>query len=62
MNNLAKYLKDTASELRQVTWPTQHQAMLYTGLVVVISIVVSLFVGAFDYLFSQGINFVVNSF
>ncbi|MCA9359714.1 preprotein translocase subunit SecE [Candidatus Nomurabacteria bacterium] len=62
MNNLTKYLRDTVAELKQVSWPTQHQAMLYTALVIGISIVVALFVGAFDYLFSQGINVLVNRF
>jgi preprotein translocase subunit SecE len=35
---------------------------MYTILVVVISAVVALYVGAFDYLFSQGINYFVNRF
>lgn len=62
MNNFTKYLRDTFAELKQVSWPTQHQAMLYTVLVIGISIIVAMFVGAFDYLFSQGINVLVNRF
>ncbi len=62
MDKLTQYFKDTAAELKQVSWPTQHQAMLYTALVIGISVIVSLFVGAFDYVFSQIINFVVNTF
>ena len=62
MDNLTKYFRDTASELKQVSWPTQKQAMMYTGLVVAISIIVALFVGAFDYIFSQGISAIVNNF
>jgi len=62
MTPLIKYLRDTAAELKQVSWPTQHQAMLYTILVVVISAVVALFTSSFDYLFSQGIEEIVNRF
>lgn len=62
MERLIKYLRDTIAELKQVSWPTQRQAMLYTLLVIAISALVSLFVGAFDYLFSQGISFIVNKF
>lgn len=62
MERLIKYFSDTAAELKQVSWPTQHQAVLYTLLVIVISAVVALYVGAFDYVFSQGINFIVNKF
>ncbi len=62
MNNLIQYFRNTAAELKQVTWPTQNQALLYTALVIGVSIFVSLFVGAFDYVFSQVINFFVNPF
>ena len=48
------------AELRQVSWPSRRQTILYTVLVIVISAVVSLYVGALDYLFSQGVNFLVN--
>ncbi len=60
MDRLTQYFRDTAAELRQVSWPTQHQAMLYTALVIGISAIVSLFVGAFDFIFSQGISFFVS--
>jgi len=62
MNSITKYFQDTARELKQVTWPTQKQALFYTALVLVISTVVALFVGAFDYLFSQVINIVITNF
>ena len=60
MDSLIKYFRDTASELKQVSWPTQQQAMLYTALVIGISVVVSLFTSAFDYVFSGIIKAIVN--
>ncbi len=60
MNSLIKYFNDTASEMKQVTWPTQKQAVFYTVLVVAISALVALYIGAFDYLFSQAVQFIVN--
>lgn len=60
MNSLIKYFNDTASEMKQVTWPTQKQSILYTILVLAITLVVALYIGAFDYLFSQGVQFIVN--
>jgi preprotein translocase subunit SecE len=62
MDKLAKYFRDTAGELKQVSWPTQKQATIYTVLVISISILVAMFVGAFDYLFSQGVQIIVNNF
>ena len=61
MDKFVKYINDTAAELKQVSWPTQHQAMMYTALVIGISAVVALFVGAFDYGFSQIIEAVVST-
>lgn len=62
MNALVKYFRDTAAELKQVSWPTQQQAVFYTILVIVISVLVALYLGAFDYLFSRLINSIVTGF
>ncbi len=62
MDRLVKYFKDTAAEMKQVAWPTQQQALMYSALVIVISAVVALYAGAFDYLFSQVISYVVDTF
>jgi preprotein translocase SecE subunit len=61
MNQLIKYFRDTAAELKQVSWPSQHQALMYTILVIVISTFVALFTGAFDFFFSQVMERVINS-
>lgn len=62
MTQLVKYVRATMAEMRQVAWPTKREATMYTILIIVISAVVALYVGAFDYLFSQGINFLINRF
>lgn len=62
MDQLTKYFRDTAQELKHVTWPTQQQALVYTALVIAISAIVALYAGAFDYLFSQGVSYIVNRF
>ena len=62
MDNLTKYFRDTAAELKQVSWPTTQQTLLYTALVIAISVLVALYAGAFDYLFNQGINWLVTRY
>jgi preprotein translocase SecE subunit len=62
MENFAQYLRDTVSELRQVKWPTQNQAMVYTGLVIAVCTVVALFVGLWDFIFALGIDTIINRF
>ena len=61
MSNLGNYFRDTLAEMKQVSWPTQKQAFLYTALVIVISVFVSFFLGAFDFLFTRAVEFIVNS-
>ena len=54
--SLLQYLKETRGELRHVAWPTRLQTIVYTILVVAISIGVSLYLGLFDYLFTTGLS------
>ena len=61
MDKITQYFRDTAVELKQVSWPTQQQALLYTALVIVISTLVAFFTGGFDYLFSQGVGSLVEN-
>ena len=59
MENFINYLKDTRAELNHVAWPTQRQAIIYTILVVVISILVAALVGVFDFAFTKGLNWFI---
>ncbi|OHA89820.1 MAG: preprotein translocase subunit SecE [Candidatus Zambryskibacteria bacterium RIFCSPHIGHO2_02_FULL_43_14] len=52
MHRLINYIRDTRGELKYVSWPTRRQSIIFTVVVVVISILVSIFLGFFDYLFS----------
>ena len=59
MSRLINYFKDTAAEMKHVSWPTQTQAFVYTALVIAVSLLVALFLGAFDYVFTQLLNIVI---
>jgi preprotein translocase SecE subunit len=59
MSKLGDYIQDTRGELKHVSWPTQRQAIIYTALVVAISIIVAAFVGAFDFVFTRGIDWFI---
>ena len=60
MSKFGDYLRDTAAEMKHVTWPTQMQALTYTVLVIGVSTFVALFLGGFDYLFTQLLNIVIH--
>ncbi|MBX4181586.1 preprotein translocase subunit SecE [Candidatus Parcubacteria bacterium] len=52
MNRFVNYIRDTRGELVHVSWPTRQQATVFTAIVIVISLLVSIYLGFFDYLFS----------
>ncbi|QSH39114.1 preprotein translocase subunit SecE [Candidatus Kaiserbacteria bacterium] len=56
---LIQYIKDTHAEMKHVSWPTQKQTMIFTILVILLSIVVALYLGAFDYVFSGLLNQII---
>lgn len=53
MSRLTNYFRATAAEMKHVSWPTQKQALAYTALVIAVSAFTALFLGAFDYLFTN---------
>ncbi|MBP6945929.1 MAG: preprotein translocase subunit SecE [Candidatus Pacebacteria bacterium] len=56
MKKFIEYIKAVRNELTHVSWPTRNQAILYTLLVIVISIAVALMLGAFDFIFTLGLE------
>jgi len=56
MKSFIEYIKAVRSELTHVSWPSQSQAILYTILVIAISIGVALLLGAFDFIFTLGLE------
>ncbi len=53
MDRLINYLKATKAELVHVSWPSRRQAIVTTLLVVGVSLLAAVFLGFFDYLFSD---------
>ncbi len=51
MKKVIAFLGDVRRELHKVQWPTKTQTLRYTLLVVAISVVVAIYLGALDYVF-----------
>ena len=47
------YFQETQAELRHVAWPTRTQTIVYTVLVIAISLFISLYLGLFDFIFTS---------
>jgi len=52
-NPLIQYFRDTRAELHHVAWPTHAQTVIYAVLIAIVSIVVAIYLGAFDLLFTS---------
>ncbi|MBP6866051.1 MAG: preprotein translocase subunit SecE [Candidatus Pacebacteria bacterium] len=59
MSKITEFLKETKTELKHVSWPTRRLTILYTIVVVVLSVLVAYFLGLFDFLFSLGLKQII---
>ena len=51
-----RYLDESWSELKKVSWPTRQQTINLTMLVFIVSFAVGIFISVFDFIFSQGLT------
>ena len=56
---IINYVKETRGELKHVSWPTKKQAVTYTVVVILLSLGIALYLGLFDYIFSQGVKYLI---
>ena len=56
MKRLFNYFRDTRGELKHVSWPTQKQTIIYTVLVILLSLLTALYLGILDAVFMKGIE------
>ena len=54
--SIKSYIKETRAEFKHVVWPTRRQAIAYSIAVIIISVLVAYFLGAFDRLFQFGLG------
>lgn len=47
------YLKEVRVELKRVNWPTRAQTLRLTIAVIIFSVLVALFLGGLDFIFSK---------
>lgn len=53
---IKNFFEESRQELRHVNWPTRQEAIRLTGIVIGISVGISVFLGFFDYLFTEAIK------
>lgn len=58
---MLNYIKETKAEMKHVSWPTRRQVIMFTLLVIAISIIASLFLGFFDGVFANFLGKIIYS-
>jgi len=59
MNKIILYIKEVIAEAHYVTWPTRRQTIFFTVTVLIISALVAYYLGLLDFLFGQGLKFLL---
>jgi len=59
MSKITEYFKETKTELKHVIWPSKNQTLYYTLIVIILSVVISYYLGIFDFIFSQGLQKII---
>lgn len=54
MQKIINFFKEVKAEFKQISWPKRESIIQSTIVVISISVIVSLILGAFDYLFIDG--------
>ncbi len=53
------FLRETKEELDKVTWPKQQDVVRLTILVVAISLLVGIYIGGLDFLFTNVVSMII---
>lgn len=56
---MGNYLAQVRAELRHVTWPTRRMTIIYTAVVIAVSIAVAVYLGMLDYFFALVIRRII---
>lgn len=55
-----KFFSEARHELKKVVWPTKHQTMLSTRVVVIFVVLISIFLGVVDFVLSRFVKFILS--
>jgi preprotein translocase subunit SecE len=58
MEKITQFLREVRVELAKVSWPTRNQTILYTLVVIGMSVFLAIFLGAMDF----GYKFIIDKF
>ena len=57
---IKRWFKETAGELRKVSWPSREEALSLTRIVLIVTIIMSAILGVLDFIFARLVGLLVN--
>lgn len=60
--NPFQFIQQTRAEVAKVVWPSRREALLTTGLVLALALIVALFFSLVDWAIRSGLDFGLNLF
>lgn len=58
-NAITSYLRGAYDELKKVVWPTRRETIQHTAIVIGLALGLALFLGALDYVFNFGLQWLL---
>lgn len=56
MTQPVKFFREIYDELKLVVWPTRAEIIRLTTIVIILSVIMGLYIGGLDYIFTQGVE------
>ena len=56
---MLNYFKEVRAEMRHVSWPTRRLTVVYTAVVIAVSIITAIYLGLLDYVFTEAVKLVI---
>ena len=53
------FLQETQDELKKVVWPTRREVVRLTSIVILVSLIVGLYMGGLDFVFTKLLQYIV---
>ncbi len=59
-NSAVKYFREARMELEKVSWPSRKDTIMYSSIVLILSLATAVFIGALDLGLSKGLEFLIS--
>jgi preprotein translocase subunit SecE len=56
ISKITTFFKEVKMEMKKVNWPTKEETIRYTLIVIAISVVIAIYLGGLDFIFTTILN------